>query len=244
MTLYSQNKQNEMVVAKMSRFFNKFGDVLFTAKDIIYVGGSERAYVEDGCVDYYRTILEMEKKGLVSLVEKPNVIPPDGHHKFKVNVEVFQNLLGKPIPNVIDAGIIFTEYRTYVDVNILKFNTNLQSTFAQIEKDLFEQDSSEAYSNIANTIRSAVIEFAKSVWNEFYLPAGVEPPKADDAKSKFKYVVRAKQEGNDEALESLIAANWRYINHIVHKKNTSEADAKRCYINAYLLMGDIARLIS
>jgi len=188
MTLYPQNKQNEMVVAKMSRFFGKFGDVLFTAQDIKHVGGSERASVEDGCVDYYRTIIGMEKRGLVTLVDKPDVIPPDGDHKFKVNPEAFQQLIGKPIPNVIDPGIIFSEYRMYVDVNILKVNEYLQSTFAQIEKDLFEQTSSESYSNIANTIRAAVIEFATSVWNESYLPAGVDPPKADDAKAKLGQV--------------------------------------------------------
>jgi hypothetical protein len=100
------------------------------------------------------------------------------------------------------------------------------------------------------TCRTVLIQFANEVFKPEYIPAGQEQPKGDDAKNKLKWTARQylKQDGAGdqyrEAIESIVQANWDFVNSVGHRKQfATPEDARLAVVYTYLTISIIDQLI-
>lgn len=126
----------------------------------------------------------------------------------------------------------------------------LTDTYRQLFN-LSATSTGESWNQVGYNCRHVLIQFASEIFDPSYVPEKNEQPKGDDAKEKLKwtvrYFLRLTNSGNRyrEALESIVKANWDFINSLGHRqKSATEYDAHLSVTYTYLTISIVDDVIS
>lgn len=110
---------------------------------------------------------------------------------------------------------------------------------------------SEDYQNVARTCHQALINLGREAYRSDFRPPNIpEDPKKDDARTRFKHVLRAalKRAGRRgtryrNTTEKFFDYTWELTNTLRKSRSTTVEDARLCLMYTYLIIWRLSTLL-
>jgi len=198
-------------------------------------------------------VLEKHKNNLIGISHNfhtsSNSIADHINKFFEVFIPPLYNFIDEKLQEyefLITPVDMLEEIKEFVDEECTKVYPETHNSLNNAYKIFSSASNNEEFQNVANSCRTALINFANSIFKNEYLPSDSVDLKEADAKDKIKYSFRAlygdKNDKYREVSEKFIKNTWDYVNVLVHKKNSTKNDARNCILYTYILISTILQL--
>ena len=200
-------------------------------------------------------VLEKYKNNLIGISHNfrtsSNSIVEHINKFFEVFIPPLYNFIDEKLQEyefLITPVDMVDEIKEIVDEECIKNYPEISNSLNNAYKTFSDASNNEEFQNVANSCRTALINFANSIFKEEFLPAEIKGLKKDDAKDKLKYTFRFLYSNKDskfcEISENFIKITWDFVNVLVHKKNSNRNDSRNCILYTYILISTILSMNS